>query len=933
MNYLNYDGPNQQSQQPHSTASVSHHSQHMSHSFPQHLQLRDQQGSFLQPHHLQATTAPSGSGSSHLQQLQQPQGGQPLPLLNHGSLPSFAHVLGGEGGTEGGLLQQGVPSMSHRVHVVRGPPQGVDNLFSAVIQEDIDASSRRPEPPAPQPQEQLLSTSTTMSTQAAATATRSTTLSRPPLAEKSATTVNVGGNNQRSTSHKVDKTGKKQHANLPQGFRYQFKDKDGSAIKGVVVDRFIQRSQWFGPFNGSLLDEEDGQDIGSTWELCFQGNVLFYLDGSNITHNNWLYHISPARTTAEQNLEAFQHYGDIYYRAIDNIQPGTELKVFYSDEYREKIGCKIKLDDLGFNKEADCFKCHMCEERYHGSKVMLRHIKFSHMKDNQTPNVNSNLKDRMTKKARLMESLKHPLPEQRHQESQETGRKVPSGDQEGDFVCATCGKRFQTEGRLQVHERFHESTCEFECDVCHDVFKTSLTLLRHKKIHDEVRIKCTLCSKEYSSRGHLSRHMHVTHGFERRKGNLVCMGCQNYFDFEDNMLQHLQQCKKLQAMREKIRAMAGEDDVSDGSDRADDGSFLKETISSESEKVIGNLAKSSESDQKSGYIVPEIRCSLCGKNYTSRSRLHRHLDDVHGFAFGSGKLLCMGCSKELNPKGKIARHVTNCEGLAEFLKKRKKERKKHRPNVVITDEEDDESDSDDSEQQTKEGEGDEGTKIDMLGVRLNQYSKKPFKCTHCSQRYASKDRLERHKRNKHPNVSVFPCDHCDKVFPYKNRLAKHLHSHNKEKRYKCHQCPRSFASQSAATNHQEEHTDARPHRCEPCMRAFRTRKSLLSHNRRLHADRKMRFSCSFCDKKFPERTDLRIHERRHKGIRPHVCLVCGKGFSSKYSMTVHVRIHTGEKPFKCEFCDKAYALNHHLEQHLRSHSNVGQLQITGSTQP
>ena len=70
----------------------------------------------------------------------------------------------------------------------------------------------------------------------------------------------------------------------------------------------------------------------------------------NKIHNNWLYHINPARTREEQNLEAFQHYGDIYFRALDNVQPGTELKVFYSDEYMEKIGCSVKLEDLGYDK-------------------------------------------------------------------------------------------------------------------------------------------------------------------------------------------------------------------------------------------------------------------------------------------------------------------------------------------------------------------------------------------------------------------------------------------------------------------------------------------------------------------------------------------------------------------------------------------------------
>lgn len=581
---------------------------------------------------------------------------------------------------------------------------------------------------------------------------------------------------------------------------------------------------------------------------------------------------------------------------------------------------------------------------------MLRHIKVSHSKEDQTPSRSSNLKERISKKARLMESLKQPLEGRSYLEPPETSWSIKEllCDKEEHFVCVTCGKHFPTNGRLKAHERFHESTCKkFECDMCDAVFKTSLSLMRHKKTHTEVQFKCTMCFKMYTCRSHLSRHMHTAHGFERVRGKILCMGCSRKFLLEDDMLKHLKSCKGLQmVMKERTQVSSGGDD-DDISGRGGDGV--------DPDEDPRNTAESLERHGKV-HADRESECTLCHKHYSSRSHLSRHMHTVHGFERVRGKIVCMGCSKMFCLEDNMAQHLQRCKGLRELLKRKKNLRK-------MSSNSDDDDDDDggvfpDEEEESpgvfkalegpdramgqstmgdlnetetfgvetnKQGEDSKGRVIDMLGVRSFQDASKPFKCSYCTKRFLTKTRLLRHKHNRHPKSSVFKCDHCDQTFPYKHRLLKHLPTHNKDKRYKCQLCPRSFASEIALSNHQEEHTDARPHKCEPCIRAFRTRKLLLSHNRRIHAVREMRFACSFCDKKFPERTNLVLHERRHKGIRPHVCLACGKAFTSKHCLITHMRIHTGEKPFKCNLCEKCFPLNHHLEQHLMSHSRQGAL--------
>ena len=53
-----------------------------------------------------------------------------------------------------------------------------------------------------------------------------------------------------------------------------------------------------------------------------------------------------ASFTEEQNLEAYQSYGDLYFRTTKDIEPGSDLKVFYNEEYASHVGFKMKLNEL-----------------------------------------------------------------------------------------------------------------------------------------------------------------------------------------------------------------------------------------------------------------------------------------------------------------------------------------------------------------------------------------------------------------------------------------------------------------------------------------------------------------------------------------------------------------------------------------------------------
>ena len=48
----------------------------------------------------------------------------------------------------------------------------------------------------------------------------------------------------------------------------------------------------------------------------------FYIDGEDVKQSNWLRYVNCARTKQEQNCEAFQYRGYIYYKTLREITVG-----------------------------------------------------------------------------------------------------------------------------------------------------------------------------------------------------------------------------------------------------------------------------------------------------------------------------------------------------------------------------------------------------------------------------------------------------------------------------------------------------------------------------------------------------------------------------------------------------------------------------------
>ncbi|XP_042864494.1 gastrula zinc finger protein XlCGF49.1-like [Penaeus japonicus] len=79
------------------------------------------------------------------------------------------------------------------------------------------------------------------------------------------------------------------------------------------------------------------------------------------------------------------------------------------------------------------------------------------------------------------------------------------------------------------------------------------------------------------------------------------------------------------------------------------------------------------------------------------------------------------------------------------------------------------------------------------------------------------------------------------------------------------------------------------------------------------------FECTYCEKRFRWKQNLKQHIRNHTGDKPFECSYCNKRFDWKNTLATHLRIHTGEKPFKCTVCDKKFTQKSHLKKHEKIH--------------
>ncbi|XP_078499111.1 zinc finger and BTB domain-containing protein 48 [Lissotriton helveticus] len=199
---------------------------------------------------------------------------------------------------------------------------------------------------------------------------------------------------------------------------------------------------------------------------------------------------------------------------------------------------------------------------------------------------------------------------------------------------------------------------------------------------------------------------------------------------------------------------------------------------------------------------------------------------------------------------------------------------------------------------------------------------KPHACSTCSKCFLTRTELRLHEAFKHRGEKLFVCEECAHRASSRNGLQMHVKSkHRNERPHVCEFCHRAFTQKANLNMHLRTHTGEKPFQCHLCGKTFRTQASLDKHNRTHTGERP--FSCEFCDQRFTEKGPLQRHvASRHQEGRPHFCQICGKTFKAIEQLRVHVRRHKGMRKFECTECGYKFTRQAHLRRHMEIHNRM-----------
>ncbi|RZC42188.1 zinc finger protein 2 -like protein [Asbolus verrucosus] len=224
----------------------------------------------------------------------------------------------------------------------------------------------------------------------------------------------------------------------------------------------------------------------------------------------------------------------------------------------------------------------------------------------------------------------------------------------GDFKCEKCDKLFVQQNSLDRHYSIEHCEGEiYKCVECKKELKQKELLIEHMKVHPLSKcIKCPDCSREFTRKYHLDRHIAQTGCNGAPRKSFMCKVCSKVFHRKDNLADHLR-AHAGQGKRKKIFTCE----------------YCQKEFQGSALLNIHFCGKSFiQASQLRAHIFHHTgenayTCPHCNRAFNRKLRLTTHIKYMHE---GAEPMTCSQCDKTFFRKEDLARHFLSHTGERPF---------------------------------------------------------------------------------------------------------------------------------------------------------------------------------------------------------------------------------------------------------------------------
>ncbi|CAK8676218.1 unnamed protein product [Clavelina lepadiformis] len=552
-------------------------------------------------------------------------------------------------------------------------------------------------------------------------------------------------------------------------------------------------------------------------------------------------------------------------------------------------------------------------------------------------------------------------------------------------ICNECGKSFMKPNLLNAHmKNVHGTTNsiasnsnvtntqfslqlpdagkQYACTDCDKVFKLPLYLKQHMLSSHDKPHKCEECGKGFGRRSDLNRHMRGVHMRERPH---CCNKCGWTFAEAGNLKHHMlavhskeknfrcSVCSKCFSISSYLKTHMVR--VHGLTDNGKSTTITSTGVQQNNQQtfMLPNGSQNNPNLNVTPVAVAQShvnRCFECGQVFANAAMLQNHVMSTHPQPFW-----CTVCGEGFSQAFQLQSHLqvrhTDRSSMSTVVAPvvGDAHRDIRAPTLahVINPQSDLSSLTNISEAEkcaTCNVYIDKNSKPHVCpGLKFQQAAltaaaamamagERPHLCTKCGKGFKTATHLKQHVRCVHTKDRPHKCNHCSKTFARMSDLNRHVKGvHEKLKpatkvlrlmNLKCTECGAAFAETSQLKRHiLTIHLHQRPcFKCADCQEGFPDETSFKVHI--CHEDERPH-TCTVCNKRFAEPTQLRRHIRsahsQHASQQQHKCFDCLRTFTRPVDLDRHIHaVHLKEKPHKCGYCGKFFGLHGNLNKHIRA---------------